>query len=432
MRVTVLGCSGSFAGPRSPASGYLVRATAPDGRERAVVLDLGNGALGALQRHLDPADLDAVVLSHLHPDHCIDVTGLWVTRRYRPDGPPEDPLPVHGPAGAAERLAAAYEGMVPDGMRAELEFHDLADGTPIRVGPLTITPVAVSHPVEAYGFRVEADGAALAYTGDTDTCDALGPLLAGADLALVDSAFVEGRDPSRGIHLTGRRAAEAAVAAGGVRRLVLTHIPPWNDPEACRAEAAEIWPGAVELAAPDTTYELPARRDAPGGAPTPDRVAAARMWAACRRGLSLAPEDPPAECFGDSPELADELLGLVLDGRKRATAGLVAQFVADGEPLPRVGGHWVACDGRGAPRAVLRSTELRVGTLGSVDAAFAHDEGEGDRSVEGWLEAHRAWAGRVGPGIGVDAAGDDLEVVFERFTVVWPPEVADGPPAPSR
>ena len=110
--------------------------------------------------------------------------------------------------------------------------------------------------MEAYGFRVEADGSVLAYSGDTDACDALGPLFAGADLVLADSAFVEGRDEVRGVHLTGRRAAEAALAAGGVGRLMLTHIPAWNDPEVCRAQAAEVWPGEVELARPDTTYEV--------------------------------------------------------------------------------------------------------------------------------------------------------------------------------
>jgi ribonuclease BN (tRNA processing enzyme) len=72
---------------------------------------------------------------------------------------------------------------------------------------------------------------------------------------LADSAFVDGRDTARGIHLSGSRAATAALEAGGVRRLMLTHIPPWNDPEVCRKQAAEIWPG-VELAVPDTTYEI--------------------------------------------------------------------------------------------------------------------------------------------------------------------------------
>ena len=255
MRLTVVGCSGSFAGPDSPASCYLVQAH--DGeRTWNLVFDLGNGALGPLQRHVELADIDAVFISHLHPDHCVDICGLYVTRKYRPEGPLEGRLPLHAPVGAQERFALMYHGIDDGGMREELDAHDLADGQVVQVGPVTVTAHRVRHPVEAYGFRIEAADTVLAYTGDTDTCDALTPLLTGADLALVDSAWVDGRDTARGIHLSGRRAAEAAVAAGGVRRLMLTHIPPWNDREVCRAQAAAVWSGPLDVAIADKTYEV--------------------------------------------------------------------------------------------------------------------------------------------------------------------------------
>ncbi len=255
MRVTVVGCSGSFAGPRSPASCYLLQAP-HEGRTASILLDLGSGALGALQRHLDPAALDAVFLTHLHPDHCVDVLALHVARKYRPAGRPQHPLPVYGPEGSGEVIEGMYIGMRPGGMAAELAFADLAEREPVVAGPFTVTAYAVNHPVPAFGFRVEADGAVLAYTGDTDTCDNLTPLMTGADLVLADSAFVDGRDRLGGIHLSGSRAARAAVAAGGVGRLMLTHLPSWNDPEVCRAQAAAVWPGEVELASPDAAYDL--------------------------------------------------------------------------------------------------------------------------------------------------------------------------------
>ncbi len=255
MRLTVVGCSGSYAGPESPASCYLVTAE-HEGRTHHLVLDLGNGALGALQRHIDLTELDAIVLSHLHPDHCIDLTGLYVHRTYDPRGPRPERLPVYGPVGTADRLAAAYEGIDEGGMAGVFDFRRVSAGVPSHIGPFTVLPFLVEHPVEAYGFRVEADGRTLAYSGDTDTCDALGPLFADADLVLADSAFVEGRDTARGIHLTGRRAAEAALAAGGVSRLMLTHIPAWNDPQVCRADAAGVWPGEVEIAQAGETYEV--------------------------------------------------------------------------------------------------------------------------------------------------------------------------------
>ena len=103
MRLTVIGCSGSFAGPDSAASCYLVEADDPDGRTWRILLDLGSGALGALQRYADPAAVDAVFLSHLHPDHCMDLCGYYVLRRYHPGGA-LPPIPVWGPAGVAERL----------------------------------------------------------------------------------------------------------------------------------------------------------------------------------------------------------------------------------------------------------------------------------------------------------------------------------------
>jgi uncharacterized protein YhfF len=159
-------------------------------------------------------------------------------------------------------------------------------------------------------------------------------------------------------------------------------------------------------------------------APAPlDRDAAERMWrdyVAAEPGRASADDEHPVERFGDSAELADELIELVLHGPKRATAGLVADFAAEGEPLPRIGGHWIACDGAGRPRAVLRSQELRIGPIDSVDDAFAFDEGEGARTRDDWLRSHRAYFTRTCAARG-ELFTDAQEVVFERFAVVWPP-----------
>jgi ribonuclease BN (tRNA processing enzyme) len=255
MRLTVVGCSGSLPGPDSPASCYLVQAE-HGGRTWNLVLDLGNGALGALQRHIDPTAIDAVVVSHLHPDHCLDLCGLYVAQKYSPTVGARTRIPVYGPRRTAIRMALAYDLTHPDGMQNELDFRELVAGQAFSIGPFAVTAYLVSHPTEAYGFRVEADGEVLAYTGDTDTCDDLNALFSNATLALSDSAFIDGRDAVRGIHLSGSRAAQAALDAGGVRRLMLTHIPPWNDPAVCRAQAAALWPGEVELAEADGVYEL--------------------------------------------------------------------------------------------------------------------------------------------------------------------------------
>ncbi len=255
MRLTIVGCSGSFAGPHSAASCYLIQAE-HEGRDWNLVLDLGSGALGPLQRHLDPMAIDAVVLSHLHPDHCLDLCGLYVMQKHHPTAAPRHRIPVYGPRLTGERMARAYDLTPPGDMNSEFDFRLLTDRGPVLIGPFSITPHLVNHPVEAYGFRVEADGKTLAYTGDTDTCDALKVLCHNATLVLADSAFIDGRDGAQGVHLSGSRAAQAAVDAGGVQRLMLTHIPAWNDTAVCRAQAGAVWPGPVELAEADAVHEL--------------------------------------------------------------------------------------------------------------------------------------------------------------------------------
>jgi uncharacterized protein YhfF len=161
--------------------------------------------------------------------------------------------------------------------------------------------------------------------------------------------------------------------------------------------------------------------------PEPDRAAAAVMWSAylaAHPDVAILAPEYEVEFYGDSRELADELLALVIAGGKRATAGLVDDFRLEGQLLPRVGGHWIACDGSGAPRVIQRSIELRLGVLESVDDAFAWDEGEDDRTRADWLAGHRRYFTRT-----LAARGDEFDeaqlVVFERFIVVWPPELAD-------
>ena len=162
--------------------------------------------------------------------------------------------------------------------------------------------------------------------------------------------------------------------------------------------------------------------------PPIDLEAAARMWAdyaaAHPDAVSAAGGEHTVEAFGDSAELADELLELVLTAGKRATAELASEFTATGEPLPRIGSHWIACDGAGHPRIVIRSLELRLGDLTSVDEAFARDEAEGDRSLETWRAGHRRYWVRTSAARGSEWSESD-EIVFERFAVVWPPDFAD-------
>lgn len=239
MQLTIVGWSGSFPGPDSPASCYLI-----DTGDFRLVLDLGNGALGALQRHVALTDIDAVCLSHLHADHCLDMCGLSVAQNYHPAGP-RPRIPVYAPDGAVDRLTSAL-GSDHLGMADAFTFSTLAPGT-IEIGPLLVTTARVNHPVETFGFRIEHDGRVLAYSADTGPCDALVRLADGADVLLSEASFTDGPDLPRDLHLTARQAGEQAARAG-VGELVLTHLVAWNDSAASLEQAGEAFRGPLRLA----------------------------------------------------------------------------------------------------------------------------------------------------------------------------------------
>jgi uncharacterized protein YhfF len=154
--------------------------------------------------------------------------------------------------------------------------------------------------------------------------------------------------------------------------------------------------------------------------PPVDVMVAREFWnrfLASRPDLGALPMPMMIEPFGDSVALADELIELVINGPKRATAGSLADYQRDGL-LPQVGVASIATDGRGIPRAVLRTTEVRVGALNSVDEAFAWDEGEGDRTRTDWLAMHTRYFQRYLPTIG-ETFSTDMPTVFERFEVLY-------------
>jgi ribonuclease BN (tRNA processing enzyme) len=248
MRVTIVGCAGSFPGPESPASCYLVEHAG-----HRVVLDMGNGSFGHLQRYADVYAVDAVVLSHLHADHCLDVTSYYVARKYHPDGP-KPVIPVLGPAGTADRMARAYDLPPEEGMRGEFDFRDHVDDT--EVGPFRIRTTRVNHPVETYGIRVDAGGRSLVFSGDTGVSEPLVELARGVDLALFEASFLS-RYPNLppNLHLTASQAADHATRAG-VDRLILTHLVPWTPQDEILEEADAVFDGALALAAPGLAVAL--------------------------------------------------------------------------------------------------------------------------------------------------------------------------------
>lgn len=265
MRLTIIGCTGSMSGPQSSASSYLVQAVGAgaDGVQRihSIVLDLGPGSMGQLLRRLDPAELDALVISHCHADHMVDIVGMHVYRRWCPAGA-LGPVTTIGPAELLERLRGVDGVGLEEDYRTEFDFVTAVPGQTMRIGPMTITPYTALHPVEAYGYRIEGPSegrpgrrVSLAFTGDTDLCPGMSAMARGVDLLLAEAAFVEGRDTVPGMHLTGRRAGLLASEAR-VGRLVLTHIQPWTDPAIPLAEASQVYTGPCQAATAGATWEL--------------------------------------------------------------------------------------------------------------------------------------------------------------------------------
>lgn len=241
MRLTVLGCAGTFPGPDSGCSSYLIE---HDGY--SLLLDMGNGSLGELQRFTDLRKLDAVFVSHLHGDHCLDLVTYTYARRYHPDGD-SPPLALFGPAKLEARLCNSFDKPIPGGIDDVFAFHVVADREPIELGPFRLMPRLVEHPVECYGVRVEAGGRSLAYSADTAPVASLVDLARGVDVFLAEASYLEGDDNPPGIHMTGKEAAEHATRADA-KSLLLTHLVPWNPVERVLADATPAYSGPITLA----------------------------------------------------------------------------------------------------------------------------------------------------------------------------------------
>ena len=248
MRLTVLGCAGSFPGPESACSAYLVEA-----QGFRLLIDFGSGSLSALQRYATLDAVDAIILTHLHCDHMLGACDYVVVRRYAPGGPRE-PVPVYAPMGAAERISAAYSADN-ESVDDVYTFYGLQPGT-FPIGPFTVTVDRVNHPIETYGVRVEHEGHVLTYSSDTAPCDALVRLATGADLFLCEASYLDDEENPPDLHMTGGQAGDTASKAD-VGRLLLTHLVAAWGSEASTVEAATAaYAGPVDVVRPGSRYDL--------------------------------------------------------------------------------------------------------------------------------------------------------------------------------
>lgn len=250
--LTVLGGSGTYPTPAGSCAGYLLRC---GGEE--VWLDCGPGTFVNLQKHTDFLGLKAIVLSHLHLDHILDLYPFYFALRFHPTDPAD--FPVYAPQGAEDLLVKMFWVTDDPNWRhfgGYLAFNTIADGTQAGIGPFKFRFARSVHPVETLAMRIEANGRVLVYSSDTGTpVDGLVDLARDADLLIVEATLQDPDEAMAEVHLTAEEAGQLAAKANA-RRLMLTHISPQLDPKKSAEQASRHFSGEVMVAADHLSVEV--------------------------------------------------------------------------------------------------------------------------------------------------------------------------------
>jgi ribonuclease BN (tRNA processing enzyme) len=239
--LTVLGAGPAYTDqPGATGAAYLLRSA-----DTSILLDLGQGSFPALAASLEPSALAGIFISHLHPDHFIDLVALRHYLRYEFDPPRR--VTVHAPADLAGRIDALHAE--PGFTAAALDVLPLGNGER-EVGPFRIEAGLVTHTSESYAFRVSVPGSSgLVYSGDCGDVGDLEPLIRTGDTLLSEVSFGPGPVPAGAFHLDGPSVGRLA-AARGVGRVLLTHLQMGFDPVATVASVTALFAGPVELVMP--------------------------------------------------------------------------------------------------------------------------------------------------------------------------------------
>jgi ribonuclease BN (tRNA processing enzyme) len=247
--LTVLGSAGGAPTRTNPASGYLV-----ESGDAAIWLDAGTGTFMELARHTDPGTLAAVVLSHIHVDHCSDVFGLYGYLAFGPSG--VVPVPVFGPVGASEHLSAFARAGEEHVFHSVFDLVDVVAGSAVAIGDVSIRFGRAVHPVPALVTRFDTPGGSLVYSGDTGPGSDLVELSTGADMLLCEASITGERSAQTyPYHLTAGEAGRVAAEAG-VSQLIVTHLASGVDADRALEEAAVEFRGKISLAAPGVTFTI--------------------------------------------------------------------------------------------------------------------------------------------------------------------------------
>ncbi|MDX6259607.1 MAG: hypothetical protein QOH84_1295 [Kribbellaceae bacterium] len=247
--LTVLGSCGAWPEPGRACAGFLLEY---DGFK--LVLDLGYAALPQLLKHCPDGTVDAVIVTHQHPDHCVDVSALARVRYYvTPDAPP---IPLYCPPGVLDVLRTLEPRPDP---ATVFDVRDLQETT---IGPFHLETALLPHYVTNLGIRLSTPDLTVAYTGDSGPGPEAAALAAGADLFICD-ATLQGPSPETTPRYV-MTATEAATAAVGAKKLLLTHFWPGSDRAVSIAEAQQVFDGEVVAAEEELVLSLGGGRGGSG------------------------------------------------------------------------------------------------------------------------------------------------------------------------
>lgn len=248
MRLTVVGSAASYAGAGEACAGHLI-----EGGGATVLFDCGNGVLANLAKIRDPLDIDAVFVTHYHPDHYVDLFAYQSLLRYAPDGP-APAIDVYLPEGLPARMKCLLSPRGCTELDEAFRFHPLRSGEEIAVNGLRVTPIAVDHTEPTFALRAEADGVLLAYTADSAPGEQVAAAVAGADFVLSEATLPE-RYAGVAPHMTATEAGRLARDAGAVD-LVMVHVWPTNDREQMELLASAAFERPARAAREFDTYEV--------------------------------------------------------------------------------------------------------------------------------------------------------------------------------
>ncbi|MCL6473040.1 MAG: MBL fold metallo-hydrolase [Firmicutes bacterium] len=238
MELIMLGTSAAYPTPERASSGYLVR-----GRESNILLDMGSGVLRNLLRWMDPFALDAIIITHFHQDHFIDIYPLYYYLAF--DNVKRLPIDVYAPAGARDFILQIFPPGTGKSFDNVFSFHTLNDRDVFKVGEFRCESLAVRHNLPTFGQRISLGSRLIAYSSDTTFDEVLFELAAGSDIFICEATKEE--DYKDVMHLTAEQAGVIANKAG-VGKLILTHIWPDFDPEKQKIKAEKEYSGQVIIA----------------------------------------------------------------------------------------------------------------------------------------------------------------------------------------